>query len=67
MSTILDQLDLSLKSKDNSFYNHFRVTGDFDHMSDYVEVNKCRKDPEGGVRTAPNNFVTNPPKKGNPN
>lgn len=43
-----------------------KVVGDFEHMSDYVEVNKCRKDPEGGVRTAPNNFVTNPPKKGNP-
>lgn len=42
-----------------------KVTSDFDHKSDYVPVNKCRKDPEGGVRTDPPNFVTNPPKKGN--
>ncbi len=33
-------------------------------MTDYKEVKKSRKDPEGGVITEPRNFLTNPPKKG---
>ena len=41
-----------------------KVKADFDHMTDYVPVKKCRKAPEGGVITEPRNFLTNPPKMG---
>ena len=41
-----------------------KVKADFDHLSDYVEIKKCRKAPEGGVITEPKNFLTNPPKAG---
>jgi len=33
-------------------------------MTDYKEVSKSRKGPDGGVITEPKNFLTNPPKKG---
>jgi hypothetical protein len=36
----------------------------FEHMTDYKEVKKCRKGPDGAVITEPRNFLTNPPKKG---
>jgi hypothetical protein len=35
----------------------------YEHMSDYKEVNKNRKGPDG-VQTEPRNFLTNPPKGG---
>jgi hypothetical protein len=35
----------------------------FEHMTDYKEINKCRKGPDG-VTTEPRNFLTNPPKAG---
>lgn len=41
------------------------VKADFAHMTDYVEVSKSRKGPDGGVITEPKNFLTNPPKQGN--
>ena len=41
-----------------------KVKADFDHMSDYVEVKKCRKGPDGAVITDNRNFLTNPPKAG---
>lgn len=35
-----------------------------EHMTDYKEVKKCRKGPDGAVVIEPRNFLTNPPKKG---
>jgi len=40
-----------------------KIGADFEHMTDYKEINKCRKGPDG-VITEPRNFLTNPPKKG---
>lgn len=39
------------------------VKADFEHMTDYKEVKKNRKGPDG-VIIEPRNFLTNPPKKG---
>ena len=39
------------------------VKAPFDHMTDYKEVKKCRKGPDG-VIIEPRNFLTSPPKKG---
>lgn len=33
-------------------------------MTDFKDINKCRKDQELGVQTGPKYFLTNPPKKG---
>lgn len=41
-----------------------KVKADFDHLTDYKEVSKLRKDEEGHVIIGPINFLTNPPKKG---
>ena len=40
-----------------------KVKADFDHLTDYKEISKCRKGPDG-VITEPRNFLTNPPKEG---
>ena len=40
------------------------MKADFEHMTDFKEISKSRKAPEGGVITEPPNFLTNPPKKG---
>ena len=45
---------------------HFRPAAAYEHMSDLVVKKKNYKDAEGLVITAPRNFTTNPPKKGNP-
>jgi hypothetical protein len=39
------------------------VGADFDHMTDYKEVKKNYKGPDG-VIIGPINFLTNPPKRG---
>ena len=36
----------------------------FEHMTEYKEIDKCRKGPDGGVITEARNFLTNPPKEG---
>ena len=41
-----------------------KVKADFDHLTDYVPINKNRKGPDGAVVTEPRNFLTNPPKEG---
>ena len=41
-----------------------KVKADFEHMSDYKELSKVRKAPDGSVITEPKNFLTNPPKRG---
>jgi hypothetical protein len=38
------------------------VKADFPHMTDFVEVSKVRKGPDGAVIIEPKNFLTNPPK-----
>ena len=39
------------------------VKAAFEHLTDYKEINKCRKGPDG-VTIEPRNFLTNPPKFG---
>ena len=39
-----------------------KVKADFDHMTDFVQINHNRKGPDGAVITEPRNFLTNPPK-----
>jgi hypothetical protein len=41
-----------------------KIRADFEHMTDFKEVSKNRKGPDGAVITEPRNFLTNPPKKG---
>ena len=41
-----------------------KVKADFDHLTNYVPINKCKKGPDGAVITEPRNFLTNPPKMG---
>ncbi len=33
-------------------------------MTDFKQVSKCKKGPDGAVIIEPRNFLTNPPKKG---
>ena len=41
-----------------------KIKADFEHKTDFKEIDRCRKGPDGAVILGPINFLTNPPKKG---